>query len=125
MLCRCGQLSGRVREPAMFHLTIDSKLRVCDLVKLRVNDIYHRDRVFPRATAKQRKTQRPVQFEITESTRDAVAAWITKAALRPVDFLFPSCIHESQHLSTLQCARIVRSWVGVVLLGASMRDEPQ
>jgi hypothetical protein len=59
----------------------------------------------------QQKTQRPVQFEITEQTRDAVYAWIRRASLRSEDFLFPSRVHESPHLSTRQYARIVDSWV--------------
>jgi len=113
------QLASRVRELAMFNLAIDSKLRACDLVKLRVNDICHGDRVSPRAIVMQQKTQRPVQFEITESTRDAVAAWIAKAALRSGDFLFPSRIHESPHLSTRQYARIVGSWVRQIGLDQS------
>lgn len=84
------QLAERTRELAMFDLAIDSKLRACDLVKLRVNDVCHGDRVSPRAIVMQQKTQRPVQFEITQETRDAVAAWIARGGLRPGDFLFPS-----------------------------------
>lgn len=57
------------------------------------------------------KTQRPVQFELTEPTRAAVAAWISAARLRPEHFLFPSRLHESPHLSTRQYARIVDHWV--------------
>jgi integrase len=59
----------------------------------------------------QQKTSRPVQFEITESTREAVAGWIKEAGLRPKDYLFPSRLHESPHLGTRQYARIVDSWV--------------
>ena len=105
------QLAGQIRELAMFNLAIDSKLRACDLVKLRVNDVCHGDRVSPRTIVMQQKTQRPVQFEITEATRDAVATWITSGGLRSGDFLFPSRIHDSPHLSTRQYARIVGSWV--------------
>ena len=105
------QLAKRTRELAMFNLAIDSKLRACDLVKLRVSDICHGDRVSPRAIVMQQKTQRPVQFEITEATRDAIWAWIAKSSLRSGDFLFPSRVHESPHLSTRQYARIVGSWV--------------
>ena len=60
----------------------------------------------------QKKTQRPVQFEITEQTRDAVAAWITMAHLKPEEFLFPSRVTKSPHLSTRQYSRIVKSWAG-------------
>jgi site-specific recombinase XerC len=62
----------------------------------------------------QRKTQRPVQFEITEQTRDAIAAWITVAHLKPEQFLFPSRVTESPHLSTRQYSRIVGCWVGSI-----------
>lgn len=105
------QLAERTRELAMFNLAIDSKLRACDLVKLRVNDVCHGGRVSPRAIVMQQKTERPVQFEITEATRDAVATWITRGGLNPGDFLFPSRIRESPHLSTRQYARIVDCWV--------------
>lgn len=64
----------------------------------------------------QQKTQRPVQFEITEQTRSAVALWIENAALRSEDFLFPSRLRSSPHLSTRQYARIVRSWVSEIWL---------
>ena len=70
------QIQGRVRELALFDLGIDSKLRACDLVSLRVRDVCHGDRVAARAIVLQRKTQCPVQFEITPSTREAVEAWI-------------------------------------------------
>jgi len=105
------QLAERTRELAMFNLAIDSKLRACDLVKLRVSDICHGDRVSPRAIVMQQKTQRPVQFKITETTRDALATWINRNGLRTGDFLFPSRIHESPHVSTRQYVRIVDSWV--------------
>ena len=88
-----------------------SKLRACDLVQLRVRDVCHGQRMASRALILQRNTQRPVQFEITEPTRDAVSAWIKKSALNSDDFLFPSRIRESPHLSTRQYARIVDSWV--------------
>ncbi len=95
----------------MFNLAIDRKLRACDLVKVRVSDICHGDRVSPRAIVMQQKTQRPVQFEIIEATRESVGAWLAKGGLRSADYLFPSRIHESPHLSTRQYTRIVDSWV--------------
>jgi Phage integrase family/Transposase DDE domain group 1 len=88
-----------------------SKLRACDLVRLKVRDICHNDRVAARAIVMQQKTSRSVQFEITESTREAVAAWIKEAGLRSEDYLFPSRLHKSLHLSTRQYAHIVDSWV--------------
>lgn len=105
------QLANRIRELAMFNLAIDSKLRGCDLVELHVRDIAQGNQVAPRAIIMQRKTHRPVQFELTEPTRDAVAAWISKAQLKPEQFLFPSRIHESPHISTRQYAKIVDQWV--------------
>lgn len=105
------QVEHRVRELAMFDLGLDSKLRACDLVKLKVRDICHGDRIAARAIIMQQKTGRPVQFEITESTREAVGAWIKEAKLRSDDYLFPSRMHESPHLGTRQYARIVDNWV--------------
>jgi hypothetical protein len=82
------QLQVRIRDLALFDLGIDSKLRGCDLVRLRVRDVCHGDRVASRAIVLQQKTQRPVQFEITPATREAVEAWSKSAALRADDYLF-------------------------------------
>jgi integrase len=105
------QMASRCRELALFNLAVDSKLRACDLVQLRVRDVCHGQNMASRALILQQKTQRPVQFEITEPTRDAVSAWIKKLELNAEDFLFPSRIQQSAHLSTRQYARIVDSWV--------------
>jgi integrase len=105
------QLSHRIRELALFNLAIDSKLRACDLVKLRIQDICHGDHIAPRAIVLQQKTQQPVQFEITPGTRQSIAARITAAALKASDFLFPSRTQKSPHISTRQYARIVHHWV--------------
>ena len=105
------QLAHRLRDLALFNLAIDSKLRGCDLVRLRVRNVTQSDRVAARAIVMQRKTQRPVQFEITEQTREAIAAWIAKAKLRSEQFLFPSRITKSPHISTRQYARLLKSWV--------------
>ena len=105
------QLGHRTRELALFDLGLDSKLRACDLVRLRVRDICHGDRVSPRAIVMQQKTARPVQFGITPPTRDAVTAWIKEAKLVNDDFLFPSRVHELPHLGTRQYARILNSWI--------------
>jgi integrase len=105
------QMEGRVRELALFNLGIDSKLRGCDLVALKVRDICHGDQVAARAIAMQHKTKRPVQFEITQATRDALQAWIRLAVLKSDDFLFPSRLHASPHLGTRQYARILGHWV--------------
>lgn len=105
------QLAEHRRELALFNLAIDSKLRACDLVKLRVRDVCHGQAVAARTIVLQQKTQRPVQFEITEPTREAVRAWISHAALTSENSLFPSRLRGSTHLSTRQYARIVDSWV--------------
>src|SRR5713101_2493032 len=99
------QLDHRTRELALFNLAIDSKLRGCDLVGLRVHDVVQGSHVAARTIVMQKKTQRPVQFEITEQTRDAVAGWISTAHLKPEQFLIPSCLSESSHLSTRQYSR--------------------
>ena len=105
------QISCRTRELALFNLGIDSKLRACDLVKPHVRDIASGDRAAARANVVQQKTGRPVQFELTQPTREAVSAWIVQAHLRGEDFLFPSRVSASPHLGTRQYARIVDSWV--------------
>ena len=105
------QLTHRHRELALFNLAIDSKLRGCDLVGLHVYDVVQGSHVAPRAIVMQKKTQRAVQFEVTEQTRDALSTWIATAQLKPEQFLFPSRVSESPHLSTRQYSRIVASWV--------------
>ena len=105
------ELSHRVRDLALFNLALDSKLRGCDLLKLKVRDISHGEHISPRAIVMQQKTGRPVQFEITEQTRNSVAEWLRVAELKSDSFLFPSRIHDSPHLSTRQYARIVNDWV--------------
>jgi len=112
------QLGHRTRDLALFNLGIDSKLRGCDLVALRVRDVAQGGRVAARAIVMQKKTQQPVKFEITEQTRDAVGAWLGEAQLRPEDFLFPSRVSRSPHLSTRQYARILKTWVASVGLDA-------
>ena len=106
-----SQLDHRTRELVLFNLAIDSKLRGCDLVGLRVHDVVEGSHVAARAIVMQRKTQRLVQFEITEQTREAIEAWITAARLRSDQYLFPRRVTESPHLPTWQYSRIVGSWV--------------
>lgn len=104
-------MAHKTRELALFNLAIDSKLRGCDLVALRIGDVSQGGRALPRAIVMQQKAKRPVQFELTEQTRNTVAAWIDQAHLADGQFLFPSRISKSPHLSTRQYARIVESWV--------------
>lgn len=105
------QLQHRTRDLALFDTAIDSKLRACDLVKLRVSDVAHGDQIASRTIVMQQKTHRPVQFEITSQTKLALHDWIAAAGLRPGAYLFPSRIGTSPHLSTRQYARILHRWV--------------
>jgi integrase len=102
---------GRDRDLALFNLALDSKLRACDLLKLRVSDVTSSNTVNHRATVLQQKTGRPVRFEITRKTRRSLTDWIKRAELGSKDYLFPSRIRGSLHLSTRQYSRIVTSWV--------------
>jgi integrase len=113
------QLGHRSRDLALFNLAIDSKLRGCDLVALKVQDVAPCGHVSARAIVMQRKTQRPVQFELTDQTREAVTEWIAAARLRPDQYLFPSRVPSSPHISTRQYARIVRHWVASIGLDAA------
>lgn len=108
------ELAQNLRDLALFDLAIDSKLRACDLTKLRVRDVAHGNHVGARAMVMQQKTKRPVQFEITAQTRLAVEEWVQKARLRNGDFLFPSRLRTSEHLSTRQYSRIVKAWVASI-----------
>ncbi len=115
------QTEGRVREPALFNLGIDSKVRGCDLVALKVRNVSHGDQVATRAIVMQHKTKRPVQFEITGLTREALQTWIKKAALESDDFLFPSRLHDSPHPGTRQYARIRGTgWMNLLSIVPSM-----
>lgn len=104
------QLAGMVRDLALFNLAIDSKLHGCDLVSLRVCDIAQGKSIFLREVVVQHKTHRPMQFEITEQTRQSVASRIDKAHLEADQCLFHSRVAKSPHLSTRQYACILASW---------------
>ncbi len=108
------QILDRTRDLALFNLAIDSKLRGCDLVRIRVADVANGSSVLSRASVLQQKTNLPVRFELTEQTREAVQAWITNQALKPDDYLFPSRTSHSPHISTRQYARIVDYWVSLI-----------
>ena len=114
------QQEHRARELALVNLGIDSKLRACDLVSLKVRDITHGERVASRAIVQQKKTGRPVQFEITAPAREALEAWIHEAHLRNEDYLFPSRIHTSPHICTRHYARMLRGWLKDI--GLDWRD---
>ena len=104
-------MESRVRELAFFNLGIDSKLRGCDLVSLKVRDICHGDQVATRAVVVQHNTQRPVQFEITQATRDAVQKWIKQAGLKSEDFVFPSRITTRRIWGLGSTLESSRGWV--------------
>jgi integrase len=108
------QLARRTRDLALFDLAIDSKLLSCDLVGLRVADVVHGDQALKRATVIQRKTGQPVRFELSDPTRHAVEAWIAEARLPAEQYLFPSRLKSSPHLSTRQYARLVKGWAKLI-----------
>jgi len=108
------QIHDHKRDLALFNLAIDSKLRSCDLVTLKVSDVVTGGSVRERAIIVQQKTGRPVQFELTEQTREAVHAWIEQQSLGMGAHLFPSRVHDLLHLSTRQYARIVNQWVASI-----------
>jgi integrase len=105
------KIDGKHRDLALFNLAIDSKLRACDLLKLKVSDISQGTQVASRAMVMQQKTGNPVQFELSKQTCQAVADWIRHLNLCSSDYLFPSRLNHSPHLSTRQYARIVETWV--------------
>ncbi len=114
------QLEENSRELALFNLAIDSKLRGCDLLQLRVSDVMQGGRIRSRTQITQQKTQRPVQFEITEQTRASLEDWISEVHLRSFDYLFPTRVRSSPHLSTRQYSRIVDKWVTQVGLDPTL-----
>ena len=105
------QVEGQVRDLAMFNLAIDSKLRGCDVVALRVDDVAPRGVALDRATVRQKKTGRPVRFEIAEQTREAIDEYLKAANKKPGDFLFESGRFRGRCMSTRQYARLVSSWI--------------
>ncbi len=105
------KIEERRRDLALFNLAIDSKLRACDLLSLRVSDVSSDGLVNRRATILQQKTHSPVKFEITSRTRCSIEKWIDTAKLSQTQFLFTSRQHSSRHLSLRQYSRIVESWV--------------
>ena len=102
---------GRVRDLALFDLAVDSKLRGCDLVKLRVGDIVAGGVVRSRALVVQRKTGTPVQFEVTQGTRESVLAWIRHQGAKLTEMLFPSRRADKLCISTRQYSRLLKGWL--------------
>lgn len=113
------EMAGNARDLALFNMAVDSKLRGCDLVGLRVRDVFAAGRAKGRASIIQSKTGKPVRFEVTESTKLSLERWIRDPEMIGLEFLWPSRIHGSPHLSTRQYARIVRGWVSSIGLEPS------
>lgn len=109
----------RVRDRALFDLAIDSKLRGCDLVKVRIAELVSGGRIRNRAIVIQQKTKKPVQFELLEPARTSLLAWLERRGGSLDDYAFPSRIDHSDHLSTRQYARLVEEWV----TGIGLRKE--
>ena len=105
---------------AIFNLAIDSKLRGCDIVALKVEDIAPSGYAVDRATVRQRKTGQPVRFELTEQTRQAVDDYVRAASKKPGEFLFGSCRGSGRPITTRQCARLVSKWIASIGLEPSL-----
>src|SRR6201982_2262228 len=104
-------IERRTRDLALLHLAIDSKLRGCDVVALRVEDVAPNGYAIARATVRQKKTGRPVRFELTEQTRQAVDSYLKTASKKPVEFLFTSRRRPGEGMTTRQYARLVSEWI--------------
>jgi integrase len=105
------EIADNHRDLALFNLAIDSKLRGCDLVRLKVADVFVAGQVKERTSITQSKTQKPVRFEITDGTRNSLARWMDEPTVIGSEFLWPGRFHERLHISTRQYARLVRNWV--------------
>lgn len=105
---------GRMRDKALFDLAIDSKLRGCDLVKIKIGTLVTGHDIRTRAMVIQQKTGRPVQFEITTDARASLLAWLARRGGSLEDFAFPSRADPNDHLSTRQYARLVDEWVTAI-----------
>lgn len=111
---------GRMRDRALFDLAIDSKLRGCDLVKMKIGTLVSGAAIRTRSMVIQQKTGRPVQFEITSDTRASLLAWLERRGGSIDDYAFPSRVDHEGHLSTRQYARLVDEWV--VAIGLRPED---
>lgn len=102
---------GRIRDRALFDLAIDSKLRGCDLVKIRIGDLVAGPDLRTRATIVQQKTGCPVQFELTADVRASLLTWLERRGGTVDEHAFPSRTNHTHHMSTRQYARLVDEWV--------------
>src|SRR5207244_12095700 len=108
----------------MFNLAIDSKLRGCDVVSLRVEDVAPHGHAVDRATVRQKKTGQPVRFEMTEQTREAVDSYIAAAKKKPGEYLFGGRRGRDRPITTRQYARLVCHWIGSIGLDPSVFGTP-
>lgn len=108
------EMSASARDLALFNLAIDSKLRASDLVRLKVEDIFSGTLVRDRGVVTQRKTGRPVQFEITEVTRQSVERLLASQPSDDTGYLFRSRTRRRPHISARQYARIVHRWINTI-----------
>lgn len=104
----------RLRDRALFDLAIDSKLRGCDLVKIKIGDVVAGEEVRNRATVIQQKTGRPVQFELSGDVRASLLAWLERRSGTSHDYAFPSRVDPTSHMSTRQYARLIDEWVTAI-----------
>src|ERR1700736_6638517 len=108
------QIEGNMRDLAMFNLAIDSKLRGCDVVALKVEDVAPSGYSVDRATVRQKKTGQPVRFELTEQTRQAVDDYLRVAAKKPGEFMFTRRPGSEKSITTRQYARLVSAWIACI-----------
>ena len=108
------QIEGRKRDLALFNLAIDSKLRGCDLVAVRVEDVAPSGYAMDRATVRQKKTGRPVRFELTDQSRMAIDEYLRLTGRKPGQFLFAGRGARARGLTTRQYARLVQEWVASI-----------
>ena len=108
------QVEGRIRELAMFNLAIDSKLRGCDVVALKVEDVAPSGYAVDRATVRQKKTGQPVRFELTEQTRQAVDDYLRASTKKPGEFMFAGRRGSGRNITTRQYARLVSEWIASI-----------
>ena len=108
------QIEGPARDLAMFNLAIDSKLRGCDVVAIRVEDVAAGGYTADQAIVRQKKTGRPVRFELGEQTRQAIDDYLKAADKRPGEFLFTGRRGPNRNMTTRQYARLVSEWIGSV-----------
>jgi integrase len=113
------QVEERTRDLAMFNVAIDRKLRGCDVVTLKVEDVAPNGYTVERATVRQKKTGHPVRFELTEQTRQAIDEYIKEAGKKPGQFLFASRRHHDRCITTRQYARLVSEWIASIGLDAN------